>query len=73
MDLEEITREAAFLPEAQRAWLAAHLLRGVDSLTYQVCDEEVLRRMREADDNPEVMITLEQLVSGLRPGTRRTS
>lgn len=73
MDLEEITREAAILPEAQRAWLAARLLRGMDRLTYKVSDEEVLRRMREADENPEVMITLDQFVSGLRSGTRRTS
>lgn len=66
MKLEELSAEAAKLSEDERASLAARLLHGLEKPHYTVSDEEVLRRVREADENPEVMITFEQLVSGLR-------
>ena len=66
MKLEELTAEAAKLPEYDRASLAARLLHGLETPHYSVPDEEVMRRMREADENPDVMITFDQLVSGLR-------
>lgn len=66
MNLQELTAEAAKLPEDERASLAASLLHGLEKPHYGISDEEVRRRMREADENPEVMITFDQLVSGLR-------
>lgn len=66
MKLEELTAEAAKLSEEGRASLAASLLQGLEKPHYSVSDEEVLHRVREAEKNPEVMITFEQLVSGLR-------
>ncbi len=66
MKLEELTAEAAKLPEDDRASLAARLLHGLEKPHYSVSDEEVMRRMREAEENPDVMITFDQLVSGLR-------
>ncbi|MGL5019173.1 MAG: addiction module protein [Luteolibacter sp.] len=68
MKLEEIAKEAAKLPEEERALLASRLLHGLESPVYKVSDEEVSRRMREADENPSVMISFDELVSGLRRG-----
>ena len=65
MKLEEIAKEAERLPEEQRASLASRLLHGLETPVYDVSDEEVSRRMREADENPAVLITFEELVSGL--------
>lgn len=66
MKLEEIAEEAAKLPEEQRASLASRLLHGLESPVYAVPDEEVFRRMREADEDPNVLISFDELVSGLR-------
>jgi hypothetical protein len=65
MNLEEISAQAAKLTEDERASLAARLLHGLERPHYTVADEEVLNRVREGDGNPEVMVTFEQLVSGL--------
>jgi hypothetical protein len=70
MNLEEIAEEAAKLPEEQRASLASRLLHGLESPVYWVSDEEVFSRMKEADEDPSVMITFDELVSELRRGTR---
>jgi hypothetical protein len=67
MKLEEIAEEASKLTEKERGALASRLLRTLDKPAYDVSDEEVLRRVREADENPEVMITFDELVAGLRP------
>ncbi len=66
MKLEELADEAAKLPEEDRASLAARLLHGLERPHHYVSDEEVLRRLHEADENPEVMISFEQLISGLQ-------
>lgn len=66
MKLDELSAEADKLPEDERASLAARLLHGLEKPHYSVSDEEVLSRVREAEANPEVMITFDQLVSGLR-------
>lgn len=66
MKLEELTAEAAKLSEDERASLAARLLHGLEKPHHGVSDEEVLSRVREGDANAEVMITFDQLVSGLR-------
>lgn len=66
MKLEELSAEAAKLPEDERASLAARLLHGLEKPHYSVSDAEVMNRMHEAEKNPEVMMTFEQMVSGLR-------
>ena len=70
MKLEEIAKEAAKLPEEERASLASRLLHGLESPVYEVADEEVFRRMREAEEDPSVMISFDELISGLRRGER---
>jgi putative addiction module component len=66
MKLEEIAAEAAKLPEEERASLASQLLRGLETPVYEVSDAEVARRIREAQTDPSVLITFDQLVAGLR-------
>lgn len=53
------------LPNKERAELACRLLRGLDVPEYDVPDEEVMDRMREADEDPSVMISFDELVEGL--------
>ena len=65
MKLGEIVRQAAMLPEKQRALLASRLLHGLETPVYDVSDEEVFRRIREAEADPTVLITFEELASGL--------
>jgi len=61
--ITEVERLAFNLPDAERAVLAAHLLRSLPSVLHDE-DEgiaEALRRDAEFDANPEMGITLEQL------------
>jgi hypothetical protein len=66
MKLEEIVAEASKLPEEERASLASQLLHSLETPVYSVSDKEVSRRMREADTDPSVLITFDELVIGLR-------
>jgi len=66
MKLEELVTEASKLPEEERASLASRLLHGLESSIYEVSDEEVSQRVREAENNPTVWLTFDQLVSGLK-------
>jgi hypothetical protein len=66
MKLEELTAEAAKLSEDDRASLAAWLLIGLEKPHHCVSDEEVMSRVREGDADDKVMLTFDQLVSGLR-------
>ena len=66
MKLEEIVAEAAKLPEEERASLASQLLHGLETPVYEVSDAEVGRRIREAETDPSVLITFDELVAGLR-------
>jgi hypothetical protein len=66
MKLQEISAEAAKLSEEERASLASQLLHGLETPVYEVSDEDVLSRMREADADPGVLITFHELVSGLK-------
>ncbi len=68
MELEEIATEASKLSEEQRASLASRLLHGLESPVYEVSDEEVRQRMDEAEKDPSVWLTFDQLVSGLKRG-----
>lgn len=66
MKLEEIVMEASKLSEEERASLASQLLHGLKTPLYSVPDEEIKKRMGEADADPGVMITFHELVAGLR-------
>lgn len=57
---------ASRLPEAEPAALATGLSKRSKSPHHAVRDEEVLNRMLEAEGNPGVMITWDELISGLR-------
>ncbi len=70
MKLEEIAAEASKLSEEERAALASRLLHGLESPVYQVSDEEVAHRMDEAERDPSVLITFDQLVAGLKRRVR---
>ena len=70
MKLEEIAAEAYKLPEAERAVLAAHLLHGLESPKHAVTDEEVARRKEEAEADPSVLVSFEEIVSGLKHRVR---
>ncbi len=66
MKLEEIATEASKLSEEQRASLASRLLHGLESPVYEVSDGEVRQRMDEAENDPSIWLTFDQLVSGLK-------
>jgi hypothetical protein len=66
MKLEEILIEASKLSEEERASLASQLLHGLETPVYEVSDDEVRRRVREANADPSVLITFDELVAGLR-------
>jgi hypothetical protein len=66
MKLEEIAAEASKLSEEERASLASRLLHGLETPIYEVSDDEVSRRVREAEADPSVLITFDELVAGLR-------
>jgi len=66
MKLEELAAEASKLSEEERASLASRLLHGLETPVYWVSDEEVGRRRQEAEEDPNVLITFDELVAGLR-------
>ncbi len=66
MKLEDIVAEASKLSEEERASLASQLLHGLETPVYWVSDDEVRRRIREAESDPGVLITFDELVDGLR-------
>lgn len=65
MKLEELAAEAALLDEASRASLASQLLRSLTPPLESVSDEEVFRRMREAEDDPSVILSQEEFFAGI--------
>ena len=68
MQVEEIVREASKLPEEQRASIASLLLHGLEKPHHWVSDEEVTGRVREAEEDPSVMISFDEFVSGIKLG-----
>jgi hypothetical protein len=66
MKLEEIVAEASKLSEEERASLASQLLHSLETPVYWVSDDEVDRRRREAEADPGVLITFDELVAELR-------
>tara|TARA_R110002096_G_scaffold288403_5_gene482150 strand:- start:1686 stop:1901 length:216 start_codon:yes stop_codon:yes gene_type:complete len=65
MNLEELAAEAAQLDEVSRASLASTLLQSLSPPTRYISDEEVHLRVREADEDPTVMLTHEEFISGI--------
>ncbi len=63
--LEEIAAEAALLDEESRASLASQLLGSLSAGTGTVSDEEITERIREAGDDPGVMLDLDRFLSGI--------
>ncbi len=68
MNVNELVMEAEKLPEEERASLAARLLHGLERPHHYVSDEEVTERLREAEADPSVMISFEELLSGIKRG-----
>ena len=66
MKLDEIVAEASKLTEEERASLASQLLHGLETPVHWISDDEVGRRMREAEADPGVLITFDELAAGLR-------
>lgn len=66
MQVEEIVREASKLPEEQRASIASLLLHGLEKPHHWVSDDEVAERIREAEEDPSLMISLDEFVSGIK-------
>lgn len=65
MTLVEIAKEASSLSEEERASLATALLGSLGLPNYDISDEEVARRRLEAENDPNVMISYEELKSRL--------
>jgi hypothetical protein len=66
MKLEEIVEEASKLSEKERAFLASKLLHGLQIPIYEVSDEEVTNRIKEVEENPNLLLTFDELVAGLK-------
>jgi hypothetical protein len=66
MKLEELVTEASKLPEEQRASMASQLLHSLETPHHWVSDEEVAERIREAEEDPSVLISFDEFTSGVR-------
>ena len=66
MKLDEFAEEASKLPKEERAASASRLIHGLETPVYDVTNEEVFRRMKEAEEDPSVMIPFDELVSSIR-------
>ena len=47
-------------------WLAVQMLRSLKPPATGVSDEEVFRRMREAEENVSIMLTHEEFPAGIK-------
>lgn len=66
MEVEDIVKEASKLPEEARASTASRLIHSLDAAHHWVSDEEVSARMREAEEDPGMLIPLDRFVSGIK-------
>jgi hypothetical protein len=66
MTLEEIASEAAELDEESRASLASRLLHSLTPPQYDVSDDEVRNRFKEAELDPSVMLSHKDFIAGLK-------
>lgn len=70
MHVEDIVKAASQLPEEDRASIASRLIHSLDAAHHWISDEEVSARMREAEEDPSVLISFDQFYSGIkRSGT----
>jgi len=65
MTLVELTKEVTSLPHEERASLASVLLNSLDPPSYDISDEEVEKRRLEAESDPNVMISYDELKENL--------
>ena len=65
--LQTIERQAVGLPEEDRAALIAVLLSSLHAPSYDVSDEEVMRRDEELESGRVADISHEELVQAVRP------
>lgn len=68
MKLEELVAEVAKLDEESRASLASQILRSLRPPAARVSDEEVFMRMKEAEEDPKLMLTHEVFLAGIKRG-----
>ncbi len=66
MQAKDIVMEAFKLPEEARASIASQLIHSLGTAHHWVSDEEVSDRMREAEEDPSVLISFDQFVSGIK-------
>ncbi len=66
MHVEDIVKEASKLPEEDRASIASRLIHSLKAAHHWVSDEEVSARIKEAGDDPSVLIPFDQFVSGIK-------
>jgi len=66
MHVEDIVKEASKLPEEARASIASRLIRSLETAHHWVSDEKVLARRQEAEENPDVLISFDQFVCGIK-------
>lgn len=65
MKVEDIVAEAAKLTEDERASIASRIIHGLEKPRYWVDDEEVAKRMDEAEEDPSLMISFEEFKAGI--------
>ncbi len=66
MKLDELVSEASKLSEEQRASMASQLLHSLETPHHWVSDEEVSERIREAEEDPSVLISLDEFTRGVQ-------
>jgi hypothetical protein len=64
--VEDIVMEASKLPEEARASIASMLIHSLSTVHHWVSDEEVSARVRQAEEDPSVLISFDQFVSGIK-------
>jgi len=65
MTLEEIALKASLLDDESKASLASRLLQSLPPPDHYVVDEEVFRRLQEAEEDSSVMISQPDFVEGI--------
>ena len=66
MQVKEIIKEASKLTEEQRASIVSQILHTLDVPHHDVNDEEVARRLDEAEKDPSVLISFDEFVGGVK-------
>lgn len=65
MTVDQIREHAVELSDMEKGQLASDSLASMAPSKYDVSDEEVLQRVREAEEDPTIMITHDELISGI--------